>query len=73
MVMRPRETDMMPIRFPTEAANDPDGKLQGMPESTGEDDTLRTRPEGAPQRQDRGNEPRRDDLQHEKDKDGDKG
>ena len=29
---------MMPIRFPTEAANDPDGKLRGMPESAGEDD-----------------------------------
>lgn len=36
---------MMPIRFPTEAANDPDGKLEGLPEATGEDDAPRTRPE----------------------------
>lgn len=36
---------MMPIRFPTEAANDPDGKLDGFPESTGEDDATRARPE----------------------------
>jgi hypothetical protein len=54
----------MPIRFPTEAANDPDGKLRGLPESTGEDDTLRNRPEGAPERQERrtGGEPRREDT-----------
>jgi hypothetical protein len=44
----------MPIRFPTEAANDPDGKLDGLPESTGEDDTLRSSPGAAPERQDRG-------------------
>lgn len=36
---------MMPIRFPTEAANDPNGKLEGFPESTGEDDATRSRPE----------------------------
>jgi hypothetical protein len=43
---------MMPIRFPTEAANDPDGKLEGLPESTGEDDAPRTRPESS-ERKDR--------------------
>jgi hypothetical protein len=43
---------MMPIRFPTEAANDPDGKLEGLPESTGEDDATRTRPEST-ERKDR--------------------
>ena len=43
---------MMPIRFPTEAANDPDGKLEGLPESTGEDDSTRTRPESS-ERKDR--------------------
>jgi hypothetical protein len=43
---------MMPIRFPTEAANDPDGKLEGLPESTGEDDATRTRPESS-ERKDR--------------------
>jgi hypothetical protein len=54
---------MMPIRFPTEAANDPDGKLQGMPESTGEDDidALRGRARGLPDRRDRPDkEPRSD-------------
>jgi hypothetical protein len=54
----------MPIRFPTEAANDPDGKLNGMPESTGEDDTLREKPEGAPEREERtGKQPRQGDAQ----------
>ena len=42
----------MPIRFPTEAANDPDGKREGLPESTGEDDATRSRPESR-QRKDR--------------------
>jgi len=55
----------MPIRFPTEAANDPDGKLNGMPESTGEDNILRNKPEGAPDREDRSGKqpPRREDVQ----------
>lgn len=49
---------MMPIRFPTEAANDPDGKLNGLPESTGEDDIdalrgSRARARGLPDRPER--------------------
>jgi hypothetical protein len=49
---------MMPIRFPTEAANDPDGKLNGTAESTGEDevDVLRGgrgRARGLPDRPER--------------------
>ena len=63
----------MPIRFPTEAANDPDGKLTGMPESTGEDDTTRGRAEGTPERQDRASkEPRREEQRSDKDGDSEK-
>lgn len=63
MVIRtPTEAVMMPIRFPTEAANDADGKLEGFPESTGEDDSTRSRPESR-QRKDRAtNEPQDDDV-----------
>jgi hypothetical protein len=69
---------MMPIRFPTEAANDPDGKLDGLPESTGEDDidALRGEASGKPERKERGaTEPRqrressRDDKARDKDSD----
>jgi hypothetical protein len=56
---------MMPIRFPTEAANDPDGKLEGLPESTGEDDSTRSRPESGERKDRATNEPRGDDAQHE--------
>jgi hypothetical protein len=44
----------MPIRFPTEAANDPAGPLNGMPESTGEDDTQPESDRGRAQDPDRG-------------------
>jgi len=65
---------MMPIRFPTEAANDPDGKLNGLPESTGEDDTDRGRADESRVRKDRStNEPRPDAPRREKDSDSDKG
>lgn len=56
---------MMPIRFPTEAANDPDGKLEGLPESTGEDDATRSRPEGSERKDRATNEPRADEAQRE--------
>ena len=52
---------MMPIRFPTEAANDPDGKLDGFPESTGEDDSTRSRPESRQRKDHATNQPRDDD------------
>ena len=44
---------MMPIRFPTEAANDPDGKLAGLPESTGEDDIDALRGQASGERKER--------------------
>ena len=56
---------MMPIRFPTEAANDPHGKLDGLPESTGEDDATRTRPESSQTKDRATNEPRTDDARRE--------
>lgn len=61
MVAGMREVAMMPIRFPTEAANDPDGKLDGFPESTGEDDTTRSRPESRERKDRATNEPLEDD------------
>ncbi len=61
MVARtPTEVAMMPIRFPTEAANDPNGKLEGFPESTGEDDSTRSRPESSERKDRATNEPRGD-------------
>jgi hypothetical protein len=63
---------MMPIRFPTEAANDPDGKLKGLPESTGEDDIdeLRGQASGTSEREERpGSQSRRDEPQRDKDRD----
>lgn len=56
---------MMPIRFPTEAANDPDGKLEGLPESTGEDDSTRTRPESSERKDRATNQPQPEELKPE--------
>jgi hypothetical protein len=59
---------MMPIRFPTEAANDPDGKLEGLPESTGEDDATRSRPESRERKDRATNEPLPDNAPPREDK-----
>jgi hypothetical protein len=56
---------MMPIRFPTEAANDPDGKLEGLPESTGEDDATRTRPESTERKDRATNQPQSEESRPE--------
>ena len=56
---------MMPIRFPTEAANDPNGKLEGLPESTGEDDSTRSRPESSERKDRATNQPQPESAQRE--------